>query len=217
MENLKRLLIVDGYAMLWAGLRAVLVEDAGIEVLAGAYQGGGPIFAEGEPAPDLLLIDTTIPGLKELEILVAYKRRYPLARALIITRQQTEDFILARLQAGADGCIRKNATTADFRAAIHSVLAGRPYLDENIFGNESSTHADGMLSDWRGRADSLTPRERDVLVLVAAGKSSRSIAESLGLSVKTVGKHRANLMAKLDLHNAASLTLYAIERGLLNK
>ena len=217
MESLQRILIVDGYALLVAGLRAVLSQDFDIEVLAGARQRGDRIPGAGEPAPDLLLIDTTMPGAKDMEALAEYKRCYPDARVLIIMRQQSEDFVLARLQAGADGCIRKNASHADIRAAVRSVLQGRAYLDVNIFGDAANASPNDKLPGKHAGGDGLTRRERDVLVLVATGKSSRSIAESLGLSVKTVGKHRANLMAKLDLHNAASLTLYAIERGLLNK
>lgn len=213
MQTLQRILIIDSHFLLKAGLRALLAEDADIEVLAQSDKGGDAVSAEVALTPHLLLVDRSVPGMNDVGTLVQIQRRYPAARVLIIVPNKTGHVMLASMLAGANGCIRKDATYAEFRTAIRSVLQGKPYLDTNGPEKAASAYPAGRAASG---LDALTPRERDVLRLVAAGKSSKCIAELLSLSVKTVGKHRANLMAKLDVHNAAGLTAYAIERGLLS-
>lgn len=216
-EKLQRILIVDGHALLKAGLRALLAEEPNIEVLAETDKDREVVFANGELAPHLLLMDRTMPGMNDIEAVAEIKRRYPDARVLMIMPPRTGDFVRASLQAGASGCIRQDATHEELRVAIRSVLQGKSYPGMDVSGKVVNAYLGARPSTTGGTPDALTPRERDVLKLVAAGKSSKNIAEILSLSVKTVGKHRANLMAKLDLHNAAGLTAYAIERGLLFK
>lgn len=216
MQILQRILIVDGHFLLKAGLRALLAEDADIEVLAQADKGGDTAPAAVALTPHLLVVDRSVPGIHDAGTLTQIQRRYPVARVLIIVPNKTGHVMLASMLAGANGCIRKDATHAEFRTAIRSVLEGKPYLDRSDPENAANAYPARRSSSPASALDMLTPRERDVLRLVAAGKSSKCIAELLSLSVKTVGKHRANLMAKLDVHNAAGLTAYAIERGLLS-
>jgi len=216
MQTLQRIMIVDGHFLLKAGLRALLAEDADIEVLAQTDKGGDAPPAAVALTPHLLLVDRSVPGMHDVGTLVQIQRRFPAARVLIIVPNKTGHVMLASMLAGANGCIRKDATYAEFRMAIRSVLQGKPYLDTNGPEKAANAYPAGNSSSAASALDALTPRERDVLRLVAAGKSSKCIAELLSLSVKTVGKHRANLMAKLDVHNAAGLTAYAIERGLLS-
>lgn len=213
MEKLRRILIVDGHALLTAGLRALLAEEADIELVAGPDQGRGGAPADTKLAPQLLLLDGTRPGMNVIDAVAQIKRRYPDARLLMIMSHKT-GFILASLQAGADGCIRKDATPEELRRAIRGVLQGKPCLAMVVCANGADVHAGDRRSSAVSALDELTQRERDVLKLVAAGKSSKHIAECLSLSVNTIGKHRANLMAKLDVHNAAGLTACAIGRGL---
>ncbi|MBE0627090.1 MAG: response regulator transcription factor [Burkholderiales bacterium] len=212
MQKLQRILIVDAHLTLRVGMRRLFSDDPGIEVLAEADMGRGAVRL----TPHLLLMDRTRPGMNGSDIaaVARLKRRYPRARLLMILPQRPEDYIHACLDAGADGCIRKDAALEELRAAIHGVLQGQVYLDQRFF-QKAAGRASGGGSPGEGRASKvLTPREREVLKLVAAGKTSRDIAEILDLSVKTVGKHRTNLLSKLDLHNAAELTAYAMARGL---
>jgi DNA-binding NarL/FixJ family response regulator len=137
-------------------------------------------------------------------------------RILVMTLHRTEEFIHASLQAGADGYILKDATHEELRVAIHNVLLGKTYLSMDVSGKVVSGYLAGRKSSAPSSVyDTLTQREREVLKLVAEGKSNKEVAEFLSLSVKTVEKHRSNLMAKLDVHNASGLTAYAIEKGLL--
>lgn len=215
MEKLRRILIIDGNALFRAGVRALLAEEADIEFVDETDQARGAASADGKQAPHLLLLDASMPGMNVVDAMVQIKRRYPHARLLLIMPHKTGDFILASLQAGADGCIRKDATHEELRAAIRSVLQGESCLGMCVSANGFDAHPGERRSSAASALDALTQRERDVLKLVAAGKSSKHIAECLRLSVNTVGKHRANLMAKLDVHNAAGLTACAIGRGLL--
>lgn len=215
MQMPLRVLLVDGNALIEAGLRALLAQEPDIEVVAAAGADHTMLAAGGGPMPQLLLLDRTMPGMNGIEAAPELKRRYSNARVLMILPDRAEDSTRASLQAGADGWIHKDATQDEWRFAIRSALQGstsaRVDVSERGYNACQGTGASSAAS----ALDALTRREREVLKLVAAGKSSKDIAALLGLSVKTVGKHRANLMAKLDVHNAASLTAYAIERGLL--
>ena len=135
---------------------------------------------------------------------------------MVMTLHKTEDYIHASLKAGADGYILKDATQEEFRVAVRSVLQGKTYLSMDVSASVVNGYlAGGNTSGVTSVYDSLTHREREVLKLVAEGKSNKYIAEFLNLSVKTVEKHRSNLMSKLDLHNASGLTAYAMEKGLI--
>jgi DNA-binding NarL/FixJ family response regulator len=185
-------------------------------LVAEAANGRDAILAVGQLAPDLVLMDLSMPGMNGIEAVTEIKLRYPKVRVLVMTMHTTEDYIHASLKAGADGYILKDATQEEFRVAIRSVLAGKTYLSMDV----SSKVVNGYLGGGNAAGptsiyDSLTHREREVLKLVAEGNSNKFIAEFLSLSVKTVEKHRSNLMSKLDLHNASGLTTYAIEKGLV--
>ena len=213
--NQQRVVIVDGHPLLKAGLRAMLTEERDIEVHIDSEWDGAANPADSCVVPQMLVIDRTLPGMNQMEAVAEVRRRYPDAPVLMIMPHETEDLVRASLQTGAIGCIRMDATHEEMRVAIRSVLQGNSYLGMDVSGRAVKRFPEGRSAGAGSDPDALTQRERDVLKLVAAGKSSKHIAEFLSLSVKTVGKHRANLMAKLDLHNAAGLTAYAIERGML--
>lgn len=215
MKKLQRILIVDGHTLLNAGLRVLLAGETDFELVVETDQDREAAPADGTLAPQLLLLDGTTPGMNVVAAVAQIRRRYPDARLLLIMPHKTGGSELARLQAGVDGFIRKDAAHEELRAAIRSVLQGESFLGIGGFANAADFHPGGGRSGAANDLDALTQRERDVLKLVASGKSSKHIAECLRLSVNTVGKHRANLMAKLDVHNAAGLTACAIGRGLL--
>jgi len=216
MEKAKRILIVDDHTLLRAGLRALLARAPGLEIVGEAADGRDAVRAVGQFSPNLVLMDLTMPGMNGIEAVTEIKRRYPEVRILVMTLHKTEDFIHASLQAGADGYILKDATHDELRVAIRSVLLGKTYLSMDVSGKVVSGYLGGGKSASGSSVfDTLTHREREILKLVAEGKPNKGIAEFLNLSVKTVEKHRSNLMSKLDVHNAAGLTAFAIEKGLL--
>ncbi len=216
MDKTQRVLIVDDHTLLRAGLRALLAQDPSIEIVGEAADGRDAVRAVGQLAPHLVLMDLTMPGMNGIEAVTEIKRRYPDVRILVMTLHKTEDFIHASLKAGADGYILKDATHEELRVAIKSVLQGKTYLSMDVSGKVVSGYlGGGKSSSGSSVFDTLTHREREILKLVAEGKSNKAIAEFLSLSVKTVEKHRSNLMSKLDVHNSAGLTAFAIEKGLL--
>lgn len=211
-----RILIVEDHTLLRAGLRALLSQDADIEIVGEAENGRDAVQMIGTLSPDLVLTDLSMPGMNGIEAIVDIKRRYPSTRVLVLTIHKTEEYIHESLRAGADGYILKDASHDELRIAIRSVLSGKTYLSPDISakvinGYLGTDNANTPSSPW----DSLTHREREVLKLVAEGRPNKYIADYFCLSIKTVEKHRSNLMKKLDLHNASTLTAYAIERGLI--
>jgi DNA-binding NarL/FixJ family response regulator len=212
----RRILIVEDHAMLRAGLRALLSQDQDIEIVGEADNGRDAVRMIGVLAPHLVLMDLSMPGMNGIEALTDIKRRYPATRVLILTIHKTDEYIHESLRAGADGYILKDATQDELRIAVRSVLNGKTYLSPDISekvinGYLGSGKPSNPLSAW----DTLTHREREILKLVGEGNPNKFIADYLNLSVKTVEKHRSNLMKKLDLHNASMLTAYAIEKGLV--
>jgi DNA-binding NarL/FixJ family response regulator len=216
MDKKHRILIVDDHTLLRAGLRALLMQDVGFEVVGEAENGRDAIRAVGQLTPDLVLMDLTMPGMNGIEAITEIKRRYPEVRVLVMTLHTAEDYIHASLKAGADGYILKDATHEEFRIAMRSVLMGKTYLSMDVSAKVVTGYLGGGKNSGSSSIyDSLTHREREVLKLVAEGKTNKIMADYLHLSVKTVEKHRSNLMSKIDVHNASGLTAFAIEKGLL--
>jgi len=216
MQTKHRVLIVEDHTLLRAGLRALLSLDPLLEIVGEADNGRDALHLVVQLRPTVILSDISMPGMNGIEAITDIKRRFPEIKILVITIHKTEEYIHEALRAGADGYILKDATHDELRIAIHSILNGKTYLSPDIsakviHGFLGSGRGDPASSPW----DQLTHREREVLKLVAEGNHNRYIADFLCLSVKTVEKHRSNLMRKLNLHNASMLTAYAIERGLV--
>jgi DNA-binding NarL/FixJ family response regulator len=216
MIEKKRVVIVEDHTLLRAGLRALLAQDPDIEIVGEADNGRDAIQLIGSMSPHLVLTDLSMPGMNGIEAIVDIKRRYPGVHVLVLTVHKTDEYIHESLRAGADGYILKDASHDELRIAIRSVLNGKTYLSPDISakvinGYLGTDKANTPSSPW----DTLTHREREVLKLVAEGHPNKYIADYFCLSVKTVEKHRSNLMKKLDLHNASTLTAYAIEKGLI--
>jgi len=218
MATKYRVLIVENHALFRAGLSSLLAQIPDIEVVGESDNGRDAIRAVGLLSPHLVLMDLSMPGMNGIEAIMDIKRRYPETHVLVLTMHKTDEYVHESLKAGADGYILKDATMDELRAAVRGVLSGKTYLSPDISamvinGYLGSGKLSGVSSAW----DTLTQREREVIKLVAEGRSNKYIADYLCLSVKTVEKHRSNLMRKLDLHNGSSLTAYAIEKGLIDK
>lgn len=212
------IVIADDHTLFREGLRALLSAHEDLHVLGEAENGQEALRAVVERKPDLLLMDLSMPKMGGLEAIREVKRQEPGTKVLVLTIHGTEEFVLEALGAGASGYVLKDATHDELVLAIRSVLAEKRYLSPDISAKVIEGYIDGRktvksTSTW----DSLTLREREILKLIAEGRKNKEIAEILFLSAKTVAKHRANLMSKLDLHSASALTAYAMERGLLAK
>ena len=217
MNEKYRILIVENHTLLRAGLRVLLAQDDDLEVVGESDNGRDAIKMALKLMPHLILTDLNMPGMSGIEATRAIKMLLPETKVLVLTVHKTDEYIHESLKAGADGYILKDATHNELNAAIHTILNGKTYLSPDIServvnGYLNPSGVTGIACAW----DTLTFREREVLKLVAEGHANKHIAEYLSLSVKTVEKHRSNLMKKLNLHNASTLTAYAIEKGLVN-
>src|SRR4051812_20285612 len=210
-----RVLLADDHDLFRAGLRVLLQDLGGFEVVAEAGDGREALRLVGESRPDVVLMDLMMPGLNGLEATARVVREFPGVRVLVLSMNAAEEFVLPAVRAGASGYVLKNARPAELDQAIRAVARGETYLTPVVSGH--------LIDDYRrrtaGEADSLdklTPRQREVLQLVAEGHSTKQIARRLGVSVKTVETYRSQLMGALDIHDIAGLTRYAIRKGLVS-
>lgn len=212
-----RILIADDHTILREGLRVLLQGDEGLEVVDAVENGRDAVRRAAVLKPHLVLMDLAMPEMDGLSAIRELMRRNPEIKVLVLTMHKTEEHIRASLQAGAAGYILKDASRAELLMAIQSVLAGKTYISPAVAERIVTAYLDRGGKDGAVRvlSDTLTAREKQVLKLIAEGCRNRDIAQHLFVSVKTVEKHRANLMSKLDLHNTAALTTFALENTLL--
>jgi DNA-binding NarL/FixJ family response regulator len=213
-----RVLLAEDHTIVRKGLRALLDDEAGIEVVGEAQDGREAVRMVAQLHPDVVLMDISMPGLNGLEATRQIKAQFPDARVLVLTRHTNKEYVYQILRAGASGYTVKQAAPAELVLAIQAVHRGDTFLSPTVSGkviDEYIQRAEAIVSS-QDSYDRLTPREREVLQLIAEGHTSPEIAELLHLSVKTVGHHRTNLMNKLDLHSAAELTQYAIRKGVIS-
>ena len=210
-----RVLLADDHDLFRAGLRVLLQDLGGFEVVAEAGDGREALRLVGEHRPDVVLMDLMMPGLNGLEATARVAREYPGVRVLVLSMNAAEEFVLPAVRAGASGYVLKNARPDELDGAIRAVAQGETYLTPAVSGH--------LIDDYRRRTtdeadslDKLTPRQREVLQLVAEGHSTKEIARRLGVSVKTVETYRSQLMDALDIHDIAGLTRYAIRKGLVS-
>lgn len=209
------ILIADDHGILRAGLRSLLSEETDLEVICEVDNGKDALLRTVELKPDLVLTDLSMPGTNGTEAIRNIKQRLPETKILVITVHKAEEYVHTALKAGADGYILKDDTHAELINAIRNIFAGRTYLSPAITGNVIKGYiGNDKQDDLKPSWDILTHREREVIKLVAEGYRNKDIADYLSISLKTVEKHRSNLMKKLDLHTTSSLTTYAIENGL---
>ena len=212
------IVIAEDHTILREGVKALLSSHPDLKVVGEAADGLEAIRCVQNHNPDMILLDLSMPRMTGLDAIKEIKRVTPKIKIVVLTVHNTEEYILSTLQAGADGYVLKDAHSTELLTAIRHVLDGHRYLSPGISG----TIIDGLLegkkeSAIRSAWDTLTQREREILKLVAEGHKNKDIADLLCISVKTVEKHRANLMEKLGLHNVAALTALAAEKGLINR
>ncbi|MCI0504703.1 MAG: response regulator transcription factor [Gammaproteobacteria bacterium] len=212
-----RIVIVDDHAIFRAGIKALLDSEPDIEVVGEAEDGLSALQAAINLKPDLILSDLSMPKTSGTEGIRQIRRRFPAIGIIVLTVHKAEEYIRAALAAGANGYVLKDDSEQELLTAIHQVSNKNFYLSPNIcnsvvsgFLGERNKYA--SLPTW----DSLTPREQQVLKLIAEGYRNKAIADYLSISPKTVEKHRGNLMRKLDLHDVSSLTIYAINNGIID-
>ena len=217
MENL-RIILAEDHTILREGLRALLSADPAFEIIGEAQDGREAVRCVEKLEPDLLLMDLSMPRMSGMDAIREIKKRYPDIKIIALTVHKTEEYLLATLQAGADGYVLKDATHDELVLAIKNVMRGKSYLSPGVSEKVIEGYLEGKESNRpRSSWETLSQREREVLKLIAEGYKNKEIAEDLCISLKTVEKHRANLMKKLDLHNAAALTVYAMQKGLVNR
>ncbi|PYM70249.1 MAG: DNA-binding response regulator [Candidatus Rokuibacteriota bacterium] len=205
-----RILLADDHVIVRQGLKALL-EREGFAVVAEAEDGQAAVRQARERCPDVAVLDFSMPLLNGLDAAVEIIRACPRARAILLTMHTDDHYVLSALQAGVKGYVVKTQASSDLVRAIHEVLRGMMYLSPGV----SEAVVQAYLAKSEMPADPLTSREREVLQLVAEGKSTKEVAGLLGISFKTAESHRTRILKKLNLHETAGLVRYAVRRGLI--
>ncbi len=214
----RKIVIAEDHTILREGLRALLSSTPDLEVIGEAKDGLNAIRCVETMKPDLILMDLSMPRTSGMDAIREIKKRFPDTKILALTIHDEDEYILAALQAGADGYVLKDATQGELIMAIETVLAGKSYLSPGVSEKVINGYLEGKKKFKKKSAwDTVTHREREILKLIAEGHKNREIADYLCISVKTVEKHRANLMKKLSLHTASALTAFAAKKGLIVK
>ena len=218
MSQKARLVIAEDHTILREGLRSLLSSNPNFEIVAEAGDGREAIRCAEKFKPDLILTDLSMPRMNGMEAIKEMKRQSPATKVLVLTVHRAEEYVLAAFRAGADGYLLKDSTHAELVMAVKKVLSGKSYISPEISGKVIEGYLEGKKTlKSRTSWETLSQREREILKLIAEGYRNKKIADDLCISVKTVEKHRANLMQKLGLHNVQALTAFAIERGLVSR
>ena len=210
-----RVLLVDDHAVLRQGLKVLLSQEADIQVVGEAENGREALERIAELQPNVVVTDISMPGLNGIETTRQLRRQYPEIKVVVLSMHADEEYVFQVLNAGAAGYVLKQSDSIEILTAIRAVLADGSFLSPMI----SQTVIDGYIRNARNQDEQqdeltlLTPREREVLQLLAEGLSNREIAAQLSISVKTVETHRSNMMNKLEVKNKTELIKYALRRG----
>jgi two-component system, NarL family, response regulator NreC len=214
-----RILLVDDHAVVRGGLKMLLAADPDLEIVGEAETGAEGLRLAGELQPDVILMDISMPDMNGIEATRRVKAEHPEIAVLALTMHEDDQYFFEMLAAGASGYVPKRAAPNDLISAIHAIRGGGMFLFPSL--------ARTLVQDYLQRRElppvpavrqgleELTDREREVLALIAEGQSNQEIADALVISIKTVNRHRENIMAKLNLHSRVELVRYAIEKGLI--
>jgi two-component system response regulator NreC len=209
-----RILVADDHGVLRAGLRALLNAEPDFEVVGEAADGQAAVRLAEELHPDVALLDLSMPGMDGIQVTRQLKQTLPDTRTLILTFHEDESLPREAIKAGASGYIVKRAAESELISAIHAVCSGSLYVHPTVTRALLKEVSPALVSD-ETPSEPLSPREMEVLRLIAQGHTNRQVAEALHLSVRTIESHRANLMSKLGLSSRAELVRYALEHDLL--
>jgi DNA-binding NarL/FixJ family response regulator len=210
-----RVLLADDHALVRAGFRVLLQSLPDMEVVAEAGDGREALRLIGLHQPNVVLMDIGMPGLNGLEAAARVAEESPQIRVIILSMHATEEYVLRALRAGAVGYLLKDAGTAELELAVRAVVRGETYLSPAVSKHVISEYVQRM-GPKSNSFDQLTPRHREILQLIAEGQTTKEIAQTLKLSVKTVETYRTQLMERLDIHDIAGLVRYAIRTGLIS-
>ncbi|MBP8119938.1 MAG: response regulator transcription factor [Burkholderiales bacterium] len=211
-----RILLADDHVLVLAGIRALISEMEGTQIVAEATNGREAVALAKQHRPDLVVMDISMKELNGIEATAQIRAEVPGSRVLILSMHTTEDFVLRALKAGASGYLVKDSAPLDLQMAIAAVMRDEIYLSPRISKHVIAGFLKGNSAPDSSSLDVLTARQREILQMIAEGKSTKEIAYGLDLSVKTVETHRAALMERLDIHDVAGLVLYAVRKGLVS-
>ena len=207
-------IVVDDHTLFRDGLRRVLESEADIQVIGEASDAAGALQQIRVLRPDVVLMDIGMPGMSSFEAARLVDKHCPGTRLIFLTMYEDEEYLLQCLSVGAAGYVLKDAPAPKLISAVREVYQGRKYLSPQVLDKLVDVRARGG-SPGLARSAILTPREREVIKMIAEGNSVKEIANLLGLSIKTVEAHKFNLMRKLNIHNKAQLVTYAIQRKIV--
>ena len=211
-----RILLADDHHLVRAGIRALLNGLPGIEVVAETGDGREAIELVRTHQPNLVLMDITMDGMNGLDATALLLKEFPLLRVIILSMHANEEYVRQALQAGAAAYLLKDAATAELELAVRAVAQGQTYLSPAISRLVVDEYLSGQNEAASGPLTQLTPRQREVLQLIAEGKTTKQTAALLEVSVKTVETHRAQLMERLDIHDVPGLVRYAVRHGMVH-
>jgi len=206
---------VDDHALVRQGFRRIIEDDPELEVVGEAGNGLDAVALVKKTDPDVVVMDMAMPEMNGLHATLELVKQRPGTKVLILSMYSDEQYVRNALDAGAKGYILKNAIENDLTRAVKSVAAGEQYLSPELSGVLIRAIRSGTFDKAADPYDRLTQREKQVLQLIASGKSNKEIAVLLDLSVNTVAVHRANLMSALGVHKTAELVLFAVRKGLV--
>ncbi len=211
-----RVLLADDHALVLAGIRALVLELGDTQIVAEANNGRDAVALAKQHKPDLVIMDISMKELNGIEATAQIRSEVPTAQVLILSMHTTEDFVRRAIKAGAAGYLVKDSAPLDLKMAIAAVMRNEIYLSPRVSRHVVSGFLHGQPGKDESSMDALTARQREILQLIAEGKSTKEIAYQLTVSVKTVETHRAALMDRLGIHDIPGLVLYAIRQGLIS-
>jgi len=207
-----RILIADDHALVRAGIRALVEKIEGVTVVGEAGKGSEVKDLIGELKPDLVLLDITMPDGNGFDVLSHVHQNFPQTRIIVLTVHEAGEYAIRALREGAAGFLPKSAASTELETAIQTVVKGGRYVSPETSQKTVLEFGKGTKRD---QLEGLSPRQREVLRLIAEGRTTKQIAQTLQISVKTVESHRSQLMERLDIHDVAGLVRYAIIVGLI--
>jgi len=210
-----RLIVVDDHTLVLAGIRALLEEIEGVTIVAQAHNGRDAVALAIAEKPDLVVMDISMKELNGIEATMQIRAALPDTRVLILSMHATEDFVRRALKAGASGYIVKDSAPLELKMAIEAIARGEHYISSRVSKHLVTGLADAG-AQGQSSIDTLTPRQREILQMIAEGKSTKEIAFVLNVSGKTVETHRAALMERLGIRDVAGLVLYAVRHRLVS-